>query len=355
MSPSPQSDADTRRRQRWLSLLAKAPAARLETLWQSLGAAPAYTVLRRPEIGLVMVKGRISGSGAAFCAGEMTATRTAIRLESGEIGIGYAAAARRARPRSRRRSTHSANAANGATSWKPGSWRRSPPKPRRGGAWRQPAPPRPKSTSSPWHGRPGHEPAGERARSGPGRSRPRRATPVPRGARCLRASRPHRRAWRMLPPAPGALSPATAAYLLTLVDRDTPLWLAPEFDLPAVRDFVRFHTGAPIVAGRGEAAVRRAGARHRYIARRLRHRHRPLSRPLRHPGDRGAGAGRRYGTTLARSRHRRGETPSPWAGSARISGRRWACQPRAVSLRRRHRVHRRTQLLALPRSIVVEG
>jgi len=50
---------------------------------------PAYTVLRRPEIGLVMVQGRISGSGAAFCAGEMTATRTAIRLATGEIGIGY--------------------------------------------------------------------------------------------------------------------------------------------------------------------------------------------------------------------------------------------------------------------------
>jgi alpha-D-ribose 1-methylphosphonate 5-triphosphate synthase subunit PhnG len=50
---------------------------------------PAYNVLRRPEIGLVMVQGRISGSGAAFCAGEMTATRTAIRLDSGEIGIGY--------------------------------------------------------------------------------------------------------------------------------------------------------------------------------------------------------------------------------------------------------------------------
>jgi alpha-D-ribose 1-methylphosphonate 5-triphosphate synthase subunit PhnH len=56
------------------------------------------------------------------------------------------------------------------------------------------------------------------------------------------------------PPAgPGTISPATAAYLLTLVDRDTPLWLAPEFERPAVRDFVRFHTGAPIVAQRDEA------------------------------------------------------------------------------------------------------
>jgi alpha-D-ribose 1-methylphosphonate 5-triphosphate synthase subunit PhnG len=88
-SLSTPSDADARRRQRWLSLLAKAPAARLESLWQGLGPLPAYSVLRRPEIGLVMVQGRISGSGAAFCAGEMTATRTAVRLESGEIGIGY--------------------------------------------------------------------------------------------------------------------------------------------------------------------------------------------------------------------------------------------------------------------------
>jgi alpha-D-ribose 1-methylphosphonate 5-triphosphate synthase subunit PhnH len=56
------------------------------------------------------------------------------------------------------------------------------------------------------------------------------------------------------PAGPGTISPATAAYLLTLVDRDTPLWLAPEFELPAVRDFVRFHTGAPIVARRDEAA-----------------------------------------------------------------------------------------------------
>jgi alpha-D-ribose 1-methylphosphonate 5-triphosphate synthase subunit PhnG len=50
---------------------------------------PAYTLLRRPETGLVMVKGRISGSGAPFCAGEMTATRAAVRLETGEVGIGY--------------------------------------------------------------------------------------------------------------------------------------------------------------------------------------------------------------------------------------------------------------------------
>jgi alpha-D-ribose 1-methylphosphonate 5-triphosphate synthase subunit PhnH len=53
---------------------------------------------------------------------------------------------------------------------------------------------------------------------------------------------------------PGDISPATAAYLLTLVDHDTPLWLAPQFDRPAVRDFVRFHCGASLVPERADAA-----------------------------------------------------------------------------------------------------
>jgi len=48
------------------------------------------------------------------------------------------------------------------------------------------------------------------------------------------------------PAAAGPLSRAATALLLTLVDRDTPLWLAPAFDTAPVRDFVRFHTGAPI-------------------------------------------------------------------------------------------------------------
>ena len=89
MSPTTSSDAAQDRRQRWLSVLAKAPADRLEALWQALGPVPAYTVLRRPEIGLAMVRGRISGSGAPFAAGEMTVTRAAVRLATGELGIGY--------------------------------------------------------------------------------------------------------------------------------------------------------------------------------------------------------------------------------------------------------------------------
>ena len=85
----PQNFEDQLRRQRWLSTLAKAPCESLDRLWKSLAAEPAYTILRRPEIGLVMVQGRISGSGAAFCAGEMTVTRAAVRLAEGQIGFGY--------------------------------------------------------------------------------------------------------------------------------------------------------------------------------------------------------------------------------------------------------------------------
>ena len=51
----------------------------------------------------------------------------------------------------------------------------------------------------------------------------------------------------------GRLSAAASAFVLTLVDRDTPLWLAPAFDMDAVRGFVRFHTGAPIVAREADA------------------------------------------------------------------------------------------------------
>src|SRR5258707_1292168 len=50
---------------------------------------PAHENLREPENGLVMVRGRIGGDGAAFNLGEATVSRAAVRLSSGEIGFGY--------------------------------------------------------------------------------------------------------------------------------------------------------------------------------------------------------------------------------------------------------------------------
>lgn len=46
----------------------------------------AWTYLRKPEIGLVMARGRTGGSGAPFNFGEVTVTRCVIVIESGETG-----------------------------------------------------------------------------------------------------------------------------------------------------------------------------------------------------------------------------------------------------------------------------
>ncbi len=46
-------------------------------------------MLRAPEIGLVMVRGRIGGDGAPFNLGEATVTRAAVSLPGGVIGFGH--------------------------------------------------------------------------------------------------------------------------------------------------------------------------------------------------------------------------------------------------------------------------
>lgn len=44
--------------------------------------------LKKPEIGLVMVRGRTGGDGAAFNLGEATVTRAVIELAGGQRGYG---------------------------------------------------------------------------------------------------------------------------------------------------------------------------------------------------------------------------------------------------------------------------
>jgi len=47
------------------------------------------------------------------------------------------------------------------------------------------------------------------------------------------------------PPAP--LSPAAGAVVLTLCDPDTPVFLGAAYDTQPLRDWITFHTGAPVV------------------------------------------------------------------------------------------------------------
>lgn len=76
-------------RRRRLRILVEAEAGDLARRIAALGPLPAWHRLRRSEIGLVMVRGRIGGEGAPFNLGEATATRCAIALETGETGFGY--------------------------------------------------------------------------------------------------------------------------------------------------------------------------------------------------------------------------------------------------------------------------
>lgn len=70
-----------------LGLLARAGRAELEAAWAAWPDQPSFDVLRKPEIGLVMVRGRTGGGGAPFNLGEATVTRATVRLKTGEIGF----------------------------------------------------------------------------------------------------------------------------------------------------------------------------------------------------------------------------------------------------------------------------
>ena len=86
--------SDTAARQALMRVCADASEAELETALAELGDVPASEELRAPQTGLVMLRGRIGGSGSAFNLGEATVTRAAVRLPSGTIGFSYLLAAR---------------------------------------------------------------------------------------------------------------------------------------------------------------------------------------------------------------------------------------------------------------------
>ncbi len=87
--------ADNESRRRWMATLARAATADLEFCWQTHGRKDGrgvgYDFLRRPECGLVMVRGRAGGNGQRFNLGEMTVTRCSVRLGDGTVGHAYVA------------------------------------------------------------------------------------------------------------------------------------------------------------------------------------------------------------------------------------------------------------------------
>jgi alpha-D-ribose 1-methylphosphonate 5-triphosphate synthase subunit PhnG len=86
------SDGANRERRDWMELLARAPLAALESWARGAGeggALPGRIWLRKPETGLAMLRARAGGSGERFNLGEVTLTRCALRIDSGEVGIAY--------------------------------------------------------------------------------------------------------------------------------------------------------------------------------------------------------------------------------------------------------------------------
>lgn len=73
-------------RRRAARVLAGATHADLAALWAAWGEQPEVSFLRGPEAGLVMVQGRIGGTGDRFNLGEATVTRATVMLRGPGTG-----------------------------------------------------------------------------------------------------------------------------------------------------------------------------------------------------------------------------------------------------------------------------
>ena len=80
--PNPDSRAGV------MGLLARATREELANPLRACWPNLAFTIIRAPEIGLVMLRGRMGGDGAPFNLGEATVTRAVVELETGERGYG---------------------------------------------------------------------------------------------------------------------------------------------------------------------------------------------------------------------------------------------------------------------------
>ncbi|MCD2173492.1 phosphonate C-P lyase system protein PhnG [Rhizobium sp. C4] len=81
------SAADEARKLR-IERLARATVDEMVQALGAIGGTPDAVNLRGPETGLVMIRGRMGGTGSLFNLGEATVTRATVRLASGAVGHG---------------------------------------------------------------------------------------------------------------------------------------------------------------------------------------------------------------------------------------------------------------------------
>ncbi|MEP0276490.1 MAG: phosphonate C-P lyase system protein PhnG [Nitratireductor sp.] len=85
-----QDEASQPARREAMAVIARADGDALRRLWAEAGFEELAELVRGPETGLVMLRGRMGGGGAAFNLGEATVTRATVRLATGEVGHAYA-------------------------------------------------------------------------------------------------------------------------------------------------------------------------------------------------------------------------------------------------------------------------
>lgn len=77
-------------RQGWLAVLARASLPQLEAGLPPLETLPTLLHVRPAEVGMVMLRGRVGGTGNPFNVGEASVVRCAVRLGNGPLGVSYA-------------------------------------------------------------------------------------------------------------------------------------------------------------------------------------------------------------------------------------------------------------------------
>jgi len=81
---------DNPARQTWLAVLARASLADLQAKAPADRELQALQPVRPPEVGMVMLRGRVGGTGNPFNLGEASVVRCAVRLGDGPLGVSYA-------------------------------------------------------------------------------------------------------------------------------------------------------------------------------------------------------------------------------------------------------------------------
>lgn len=76
-------------RRAWLAVLSRANTDELESGLRLHAPGVRYEFMRRPERGMVMLRGRMGGTGENFNLGEATVTRCTVRLADGGVGSGH--------------------------------------------------------------------------------------------------------------------------------------------------------------------------------------------------------------------------------------------------------------------------